>query len=114
MKMIQILCSDEKWIDLCEVGVQTDLKDSNGNYLLTGDIVKVLDVKFYAAINQTRDCGEAIIQFDQYGKFNKNNKFYVDGWYRIDWESEDCPYVLEKQSRTFRKNKRTRIVNSGE
>ena len=114
MKMLQILCSDEKWEDLCEVGVLTDIKDSNGEFLRTGDIVKILDVKFYAAINQTRPCGEAIVQFDQYGKFIKNNKFYVDGWFRIDWEAEDSPYVLEKQNKVFRKNKRTRIVDLGE
>ena len=108
--MIQTICVGEVWHDYCHVGILTDIKDSNGEFLSTGDIVKVVDVKTYAKINQTMDCGEAIIVFDQFDKFINNNKFFVEGWLKVEWESDDCPYILIKQDRKFRTNGRLKVV----
>ena len=114
MKMIQTLCDGGKWMDYCNVGVLTDIKDSNGKFLSTGDIVRVVDVKTYAKINQTRVCGEAVVVFDQFGRFLSTNKFYVEGWISIDFNSEDCPYILVKQNRSFRNKGNLKIIKSGE
>ena len=110
MKMIQTLCDGGKWMDYCNVGVLTDIKDSNGKFLSTGDIVRVVDVKTYAKINQTRVCGEAVVVFDQFGRFLTTNKFHVNGWFSRDFNSEDCQYILEKQDRTFRIKGELKII----
>jgi len=102
MKMIQTLCGGGKWMDYCHVGILTNMKDSNGDLLSTGDIVRIVDVKTYAGVNQIKICGEAVVVFDQFGKFFDTNKFFVEGWFSRDFNSENCPYVLEKQNKTFR------------
>ena len=110
MKMLQTICDGGKWMDYCHVGILTDIKDSNNEFLSTGDIVKIIDVKTYAKINQIMDCEEAVIVFDQFDRFLNNTKFYVEGWFKVDWESDDCPYILVKQNRTFETDGRLRIV----
>lgn len=114
MKMLQALCAGGKWMDYCHAGTLTDIKDSNGEFLSTGDIVKVVDVKTYAKLNQTRVCGEAVVVFDQFGNFITTNKFFVEGWLKVEWESDDCPYILVKQNRKFRTNGLLKIIKSGE
>jgi hypothetical protein len=114
MKMIQVLCVGSEWKDYCNVGILTDIKDSDGNLLSTGDIVRIVDVKTYACVNQTKLCGEAVVVFDQFGRFLSTNKFYVEGWISIDFNSEDCPYILVKQNRSFRIKGNLKIIKSGE
>lgn len=39
--MIQVLTT-QGWHDYCDVGVETDLRDVNGDVLYTGDVVEVV------------------------------------------------------------------------
>lgn len=112
--MIQVLCVGGEWKDYCNVGVLTDIKDSNGEFLSTGDIVRVVDVKTYSKLNQTRVCGESVVVFDQFGRFLTTNKFHIDGWISREFNSKDCQYILEKQNRTFRIKGNLKIIKSGE
>ena len=41
--------SNTGWNDYCPVGIVTDLVDMNGDQLMTGDVVEILDGNYYDA-----------------------------------------------------------------
>lgn len=89
------------YIPFCEQGIVTDIIDSNGNRLKTGDIVRVYD-------KQRRNCEPGfdfdlvstnMVVFDQFKKFGTDSDFFICGWKSASvggWQKTD--YIIELDS----------------
>jgi len=80
------------WHDYCDVGVETHIRDANGDALYTGDVVAVISHKWGADLAQVADV--AMVVFDQHKNFGGTDEFYVSGWASMDWS--DGKYVIQR------------------
>lgn len=92
--MIQVLTT-QGWHDYCDVGVETDLRDVNGDVLYTGDVVEVVSHQWGADL--ATPVGVHMVIFDQHQNFISTDRFFVSGWLSQDWN--DGQYVLRRVDR---------------
>lgn len=97
--MIQVK-STSGWVDYCHNNNPTNIKDKNGIVLKTGDVVVVLDQKYIDGGIPHEECviGHYMVVSDQWMKFIRDDKFYVDGWLSVDWTTNK-DYTIERTDR---------------
>lgn len=66
------------YVEMCDQGIKTDIIDTNGKVLKTGDIVKVYDSQRKALSSFEDDPDYALVStnmvvFDQFDKFSNSN-----------------------------------------
>lgn len=105
--MIQTL-TNVGWHDYCEVGIETDIIDIDGNILKTGDTIEIINANYYNKGIDNPEVGLSMILFDQYANFISSSKFYADGWSNMDW-SESDNYIIRKTNKNYF-HPHTRIV----
>ena len=84
-----IVNTTQGWMDYCQAGIETNLVDMDGVALKTGDVVEILDGHWLR--NDIKDCrvGTGMVIFDQYDNFLVGTKFFVEGWFSVDWANDD-------------------------
>ena len=95
IKNMIMVNTTQGWMDYCQAGIETDLVDLDGVALRTGDVVEILDACYHRA--DIKDCrvGTGMVIFDQYDNFLVGTKFFVEGWFSVDW-GNDNKWLIRK------------------
>ncbi len=98
MKMI-LVKTNTGYVDYCEQGIETDIKDSNGRVLKTGDIVKVYDSQRLRFDPEYALVSTNMVVFDQFKKFGFDDNFFICGWKNSSiggWKETDYVVIFEQ------------------
>lgn len=88
------------YVDYCEHGIETNIKDSNGQILKTGDIVKVYDSQRLIFDPEYALVSTNMVVFDQFKNFASDDDFFICGWKNASvggWKETDYKVILDPE-----------------